>query len=111
MILVEAAPLTRRGERAAAAMAVVLKINPGFDASYPWREIGTAAANPEARSPLEDYLAPADKGGEPPGRGGGRGPSARGGAARAASHPGEVEAPDSPPRHPPDRARRARLRP
>ena len=44
MILVEAAPLTRRGERAAAPMAVVLKINPGFDASYPWREIGTADA-------------------------------------------------------------------
>ena len=25
-----------------ARMAVVLKINPGFDASYPWREIGTS---------------------------------------------------------------------
>ena len=56
-------------------MAVVLKINPGFDASYPWREIGTgpAAGSGPAASPLEYYLAPADKGGEPPGRWAGRG--------------------------------------
>jgi hypothetical protein len=52
-------------------LAVVLKINPGFDASYPWREIGTGDA--AAKSPLEYYLAPADKGGEPPGRWAGRG--------------------------------------
>jgi hypothetical protein len=52
-------------------MAVVLKINPGFDASYPWREIGTA--DPAQISPLDYYLAPADKGGEPPGRWAGRG--------------------------------------
>ncbi len=52
-------------------MAVVLKINPGFDPSYPWREIGTA--DKAAVSPLDYYLAPADKGGEPPGRWTGRG--------------------------------------
>ena len=53
-------------------MAVVLKINPGFDASYPWREIGTGARH-EAVSGLDYYLAPADKGGEPAGRWAGRG--------------------------------------
>jgi hypothetical protein len=52
-------------------MAVVLKINPGFDASYPWREIGTGDG--AAVPPLDYYLAPADKGGEPPGRWAGRG--------------------------------------
>jgi hypothetical protein len=45
-------------------MAVVLKINPGFDAAYPWRQVGTGA-QPAAASPLEYYLAPAGKGGEP----------------------------------------------
>src|SRR5215472_4135257 len=53
-------------------MAVVLKVNPGFDAAYPWRQIGTGA-RPAAASPLEYYLAPADKGGEPAGRWAGRG--------------------------------------
>jgi hypothetical protein len=53
-------------------MAVVLKINPGFDAAYPWRQIGTGQL-PAAASPLAYYLAPADKGGEPPGRWAGRG--------------------------------------
>jgi TrwC relaxase/AAA domain len=53
-------------------MAVVLKINPGFDASYPWREVGTGA-RPEPASGLDYYLAPADKGGEPAGRWAGRG--------------------------------------
>jgi hypothetical protein len=53
-------------------MAVVLKINPGFDASYPWREIG-AGGRPEPASGLDYYLAPADKGGEPAGRWAGRG--------------------------------------
>ena len=52
-------------------MAVVLKISPGFDPSYPWRQIGAASAAPV--SPLDYYLAPADKGGEPPGRWTGRG--------------------------------------
>lgn len=61
-------------------MAVVLKINPGFDASYPWREIGTgvAAVGGASVSPLEYYLAPADKGGEPLGRWTGRGLSVLG---------------------------------
>jgi TrwC relaxase/AAA domain len=53
-------------------MAVVLKINPGFDAAYPWRQIGTGQL-PAAASPLEYYLAPAGKGGEPAGRWAGRG--------------------------------------
>ena len=53
-------------------MAVVLKINPGFDASYPWREIGTGT-RPEPASGLDYYLAPADKSGEPAGRWAGRG--------------------------------------
>ena len=53
-------------------MAVVLKINPGFDTSYPWREIGTGARR-EPASGLDYYLAPADKGGEPAGRWAGRG--------------------------------------
>jgi len=52
-------------------MAVVLKINPGFDASYPWLQIGTGDG--AVGSPLEYYLAPADKGGEPPGVWAGRG--------------------------------------
>ena len=33
-------------------MAVVLKINPGFDASYPWREIGTGASEPAVAAGL-----------------------------------------------------------
>jgi hypothetical protein len=56
MILVQAAP-GGAGE-GTARMAVVLKINPGFDASYPWREIGTGTQS-AAASPLEYYLAPA----------------------------------------------------
>ncbi|HEY3954613.1 MAG TPA: MobF family relaxase [Streptosporangiaceae bacterium] len=54
-------------------MAAVLKINPGFDPSYPWREIGTAATPAGAGSPLDYYLVPAEKGGEPPGVWAGRG--------------------------------------
>src|SRR6266516_1539065 len=54
-------------------MAVVWTINPGVDASYPWLVIGPASAETGLRSPLEYYLAPADKGGEPPGRWAGRG--------------------------------------
>ena len=75
MILVQAAP--GGAEKGAARMAVVLKINPGFDASYPWRQIGTGT-QPAAASPLEYYLAPADKGGEPAGRWAGRGLAALG---------------------------------
>jgi hypothetical protein len=59
-------------------MAIVLKINPGFDASYPWREIGTAADGKALPDPLEYYLAPAEKGGEPPGTWAGRGLAALG---------------------------------
>ena len=76
MILVQAAPGGE--EEGAARMAVVLKINPGFDASYPWREIGTAAAGSVLPGPLEYYLAPAEKGGEPPGVWAGRGLAALG---------------------------------
>jgi hypothetical protein len=43
-------------------MAVVLKINPGFDASYPWREIGTGTRS-EAVSGLDYYLAPPTRAG------------------------------------------------
>ena len=75
MILVQAAP--GGAEEGAARMAVVLKINPGFDASYPWRQIGTGTQL-AAASPLEYYLAPADKGGEPAGRWAGRGLAALG---------------------------------
>jgi hypothetical protein len=54
-------------------MAVVLKINAGFDASYPWREIGTVADAGRLPDPLNYYLTPAEKGGEPPGVWTGRG--------------------------------------
>ena len=72
MILVRAAAPDGAAEEGAdtAPMAIVLKINPGFDAAYPWREIGTGA---QPASPLDYYLAPADKGGEPAGRWAGRG--------------------------------------
>src|SRR6266568_2732448 len=76
MILVQAAP--GGAEKGPARMAVVLKINPGFDASYPWREIGTAAAGRALPDPLEYYLVPAEKGGEPPGVWAGRGLAALG---------------------------------
>src|SRR6266536_1895196 len=75
MILVRAAP--GGAGKGTARMAVVLKINPGFDASYPWREIGTGT-RPEPGSGLDYYLAPADKGGEPAGRWAGRGLAALG---------------------------------
>ena len=78
MILVRAAPSARG--KGTARMAVVLKINPGFDASYPWRQIGTGT-QPAAASRLEYYLAPADKGGEPAGRWAGRGLATLGFAA------------------------------
>ena len=71
-------------------MAVVLKINPGFDASYPWREIGTAAARAVLPDPLEYYLAPAEKGGEPPGVWAGRGLAALGLDRRGGDRTGGV---------------------
>lgn len=46
-------------------MAGIITISPGHDASYPWRQIGTAAE--PGHSPAGYYLSPAEKGGEPPG--------------------------------------------
>jgi len=55
-------------------MAGIITIAPGHDASYPWRQIGTSDPSPEpGRAGTSYYLAPADKGGEPPGRWQGRG--------------------------------------
>jgi hypothetical protein len=55
-------------------VAGIITLSPGHDASYPWRQIGTAAEPGQtARKPTDYYLSPAEKGGEPPGqwRGGG----------------------------------------
>jgi conjugative relaxase-like TrwC/TraI family protein len=52
-------------------MAVHVSIQPGYDPSYPWKQIGTTTA--AATPGVDYYLAPADKGGEPPGIWGGRG--------------------------------------
>ena len=50
-------------------VAGIITIAPGHDASYPWRQIGTSDRSPEpGRAGTSYYLAPADKGGEPPGR-------------------------------------------
>ena len=50
-------------------MAGIITISPGHDASYPWRQIGTAAQAEQAGQPGTGYyLSPAEKGGEPPGR-------------------------------------------
>jgi len=50
-------------------VAGIITISPGHDASYPWRQIGTAAeTNQPGRAGVEYYLSPAEKGGEPPGR-------------------------------------------
>jgi hypothetical protein len=54
-------------------VAVHVSIQRGFDASYPWRQIGTGATGQEQKPPLDYYLAPAQGGGEPPGRWIGRG--------------------------------------
>ena len=48
-------------------MAGIITISPGHDASYPWRQIGTTPQQ-AGTAPTSYYLAPADKGGEPPGR-------------------------------------------
>ena len=64
----------KRDERPAARerrhlVAGIITIAPGHDASYPWRQIGTSDRAAEAgRAKTSYYLAPADKGGEPPGR-------------------------------------------
>jgi hypothetical protein len=50
-------------------VAGIITISPGHDASYPWRQIGTAATPDQAARPRTDYyLSPAEKGGEPPGQ-------------------------------------------
>ena len=47
----------------------IITIAPGHDASYPWRQIGTSDRSPEpGHAGTSYYLAPADKGGEPPDR-------------------------------------------
>jgi len=71
MILVAPAVQSAARRKGALLVAVVLKINPGFDASYPWRQIGNDDS--AVISAVDYYLAPADKGGEPPGRWTGRG--------------------------------------
>ena len=59
-----------RGQEEAVAVAGIITISPGHDASYPWRQIGTSAgAGPGRPAPARGYyLSPAEKGGEPPGR-------------------------------------------
>ena len=50
-------------------MAGIITVSPGYDASYPWRQIGTSAEPAQAgQSATGYYLSPAEKGGEPPGR-------------------------------------------
>ena len=60
MILVQAAP--GGAEKGPIRMAVVLKINPGFDASYPWRQIGTGT-QPVAASRWSTTLPPPTRAG------------------------------------------------
>lgn len=58
-------------------MAVHLSIQPGYDPSYPWKQIGTSeSVTPQPG--VDYYLVPAEKGGEPPGRWSGRGLAALG---------------------------------
>src|SRR5579863_3920422 len=69
-----APPLARRGgEEVLVRVAVHLSIQPGYDASYPWKQIGTAETPEAVGAALDYYLVPAEKGGEPPGRWSGRG--------------------------------------
>jgi hypothetical protein len=50
-------------------VAGIIRISSGHDASYPWRQIGTAGEPGQpARQPTGYYLSPAERGGEPPGR-------------------------------------------
>jgi hypothetical protein len=58
---------TRRKETAVAGIITIAK---GHDASYPWKQIKTAEPGQPARSAepgVGYYLSPAEKGGEPPG--------------------------------------------
>ena len=49
-------------------MAGIITIAPGHDASYPWRQIGTATGVvPSRKAGAAYYLSPVEKGGEPPG--------------------------------------------
>ena len=57
-------------------MAGIITISKGHDASYPWRQIGTAepaTGTKSADKGVGYYLSPAEKGGEPPGTWTGRG--------------------------------------
>src|SRR5215467_6110885 len=48
-------------------MAGIITISKGHDASYPWKQIGTAESVRDARRGVGYYLSPAERGGEPPG--------------------------------------------
>ena len=50
-------------------MAGIITISKGHDASYPWKQIGTAESGKDgdAKRGVGYYLAPAERGGEPPG--------------------------------------------
>src|SRR5215472_5481035 len=50
-------------------MAGIITISKGHDASYPWKQIGTAepAKDGNAKRGVGYYLSPAERGGEPPG--------------------------------------------
>jgi hypothetical protein len=63
-------PLARApGPLTEESMAGIITISPGHDASYPWRQIGTAAQLEGVGQPgTSYYLSPAEKGGEPAGR-------------------------------------------
>src|SRR5580658_7337450 len=54
-----------------AALAAIITISPGHDASYPWRQVGTSAEpghGGQGQVAVDYYLSSAEKGGEPPGR-------------------------------------------
>ena len=68
-------------------MAGIITISKGHDASYPWRQIGTADPSPGTKSAgigVGYYLSPAEKGGEPPGTWTGKG------VAELGLHPGGI---------------------
>jgi TrwC relaxase/AAA domain len=50
-------------------VAGIITISPGHDASYPWRQVGTADGPAKTGTPGAGYyLSPSEKGGEPPGQ-------------------------------------------
>jgi conjugative relaxase-like TrwC/TraI family protein len=68
-------------------VAGIITISKGHDASYPWRQIGTAEPGKDAKSTRRGvgyYLSPAEKGGEPPGIWTGKG------VAELGLQPGEI---------------------